>query len=120
MLRNNANYKITKQDITKANTFSLACPDQAYSVRELLYRNAQGMTLTIKEPQYSDSEDFEDSDITKKPDFDLTDIRTKYEMFPLGKKPYKTPTTHKPKEASDTTAENEGSDARNDASDLTN
>lgn len=74
-------------DIEITSGVSMAVPEQAYSIKELFIRNSLGQSLTIgRVGQFNDSDDF-DNDSMVDADFDLSDIPTRYEQHPLGKKP---------------------------------
>lgn len=53
---------------------SLTLENEAYTIRELFERHAQGILPEYTDMQYDDDPQFEDADFTRDPDVDLTDI----------------------------------------------
>lgn len=55
---------------------SLTVPDQSFTIAEILEKHTQGIPLGIlKQGSYSGTEDFDDFDETRRPDFDLVDAQ---------------------------------------------
>lgn len=48
-------------------------PDEALSIQEILQRFTQGYEFPRKPTHYDDTDDFDDVDPTRAPDFDLSD-----------------------------------------------
>lgn len=73
--RSNYFYPRLPQDHEKPVGESLTIQDQSYTVKELLFKSQQGISPGIaRKAYYQETEDFEDTDETKLPDFDLSDV----------------------------------------------
>lgn len=82
----------TKWDVkpTKESTEpSQTIPGEAYTIRELLTKFTRGVIPDVgKNMKFDDSEDFEDIDISRVPDFDLSDITEYKENIEAAKELY--------------------------------
>lgn len=80
---------------------SKTVPNEALSIAEILQRFTQGYEAPRKQSYYSNTEDFEDIDPTRSPDFDLADAHE--EMTALNARIRRAQTEKpKPKEAAET------------------
>lgn len=69
------NYVNDNSKIEKVTYGSQTIQDHAYSVQEILEKYTRGISLGIQKlPIYDDTQDFDDIDITSRPDLDLVDV----------------------------------------------
>lgn len=74
------NYKHTDKDFEGVVAGSMAMPNQAYSIKEILDRFARGMMPPIqKQGIYANDPTFDDVDPTRDPAFDLADVTERTE-----------------------------------------
>lgn len=72
--RTQTNYNYKEERGEKNTLPDETVPNEAYSIRELLAQHVRGVPLPIgRIPTYSNSDDFDDFDETRRPDFDLAD-----------------------------------------------
>lgn len=72
------------EDVEHPDPNSEAIPGQSLTIEEILKRHLRGQLITgvsSKPPQFNGQEDFSDIDITKNPDFDLTDLENEVSLI---------------------------------------
>ncbi|AXH73516.1 MAG: hypothetical protein [Microviridae sp.] len=78
-------FKLTPDLCEKGGGKSLTIPGESYTIQEILYKFARGVSPELsKVPIWTDPDDFDDIDEFRRPDYDLADTveaKTQIELY---------------------------------------